>query len=218
MKMRFAASLLLIALCACGTTGTSRTSALPDSAFLLPGTFSELTTVAELRATYGAANVKIGPLADDDGNGVILFPDDPTQRAYVRFYDDPPEGHMASITVVDPESRWRGKLGVKIGTTLAELRTLNRDEFFVSGFGVYGPGTAAVRDYWNAGALDVTEGQRLYFGVELQLRDPQNTPASAYPGADEAMVSIHDPRYPTLGELAVVTAISAWSSLDDEWQ
>lgn len=216
--MRFAASLLLIALCACGTSGAPRTAALPDSAFLLPGTFSELTTVADLKATYGAANVKIGPLPTDGETGVILFPDDPTQRAYVKFWDDPPEAHMSSITVIDPESRWRGKLGVKIGTTLAELRALNGEEFWFSGFGYYGPGTAGVRDMWNAGALDTQEGERLYFGVELQLRDATKVPATAYPGPDDGQVSILDPRYPTLGDLAVVTAISAWSSLDDEWQ
>lgn len=216
--MRFVASLLLIALTACGTTGSSKTSALPDSAFLLPGAFSELTTVAELKATYGAANVKVGALPDGDGNGVILFPDDPTQRAYVKFWDDPPEGHMASVTVNDPESRWRGKLGVKIGTTLAELRTLNGAEFWFSGFGFYAPATSAVRDMWNAGALDVTEGERLYFGVELRLLDAKNIPVTAYPGTEEGQVSILDPRYPKLGELAVVSAMSAWSSLDDEWQ
>lgn len=217
MTMRFAASLLLIALTACGTAGSPKTSALPDSAFLLPGTFSEQTTVADLKATYGAANVKIGALPNEDGNGVILFPDDPTQRAYVRFYDDPPDAHMASITVTDPESRWRGKRGVKIGTTLAELRALNGEEFYFSGFGFYAPFTATVRDAWNVGALDVTEGEHLYFGVDLRLRDGKNVPASAYPGAEEGQVSILDPRYPTLGELAVVSAISAWSSLDDEW-
>lgn len=31
------------------------------------------------------------------------------------------------------------------------------------------------------------------------------------------LISIEDPRYPQLGELAFVFAITAWSSLDDEW-
>ncbi len=216
MIMRFVANLLVIALCACGTAGSPRVPALPDSAFLLPGTFSEQTTVADLQARYGAANVEVGALPDDRGAGVVLFPGDPTQRAYVRFYDDPPSDHMASVTVTDPESRWRGKLGVKIGTSLAELRTLNGVEFWFSGFDPTYP--ASVRDMWNAGALDVTEGEQLYFGVELRLRTPQkDVPTTAYPGGDEQQVSSEDPRYPMLGELAVVSAISAWSSLDDEW-
>jgi hypothetical protein len=215
--MRFAANLLLIALTACGTAGSPQTPALPDTAFVLPGAFSEQTTVADLQARYGASNVKIGALPDDGETGVILFPDDPTQRAYVRFWDDPPEGHMASVTVTDPESRWRGKLGVKIGTSLAELRTLNGAKFWFSGFGFHSESRATVRDAWNSGALDVSEGEQLYFGVDLQLRNAHGVPATAYPGGDEAQVSIEDPRYPTLGELAVVSAISAWSSLDDEW-
>jgi hypothetical protein len=216
MTMRFVAQLLLIAVTACAGSGSPRTPALPDSAFVLPGPFSEQTTVADLEARYGAANVKRGALPDGE-SGIVLFPDDPTQRAYVQFWDDPPSAHMASVTVIDPESRWRGKRGVRIGTTLAELRALNGAEFFFSGFGFYSPSKASLRDGWNAGALDVTEGEQLYFGLDLALRDAETLPATAYPGSEEGQVSSEDPRYPKLGELAVVSAITAWSSLDDEW-
>jgi hypothetical protein len=151
-------------------------------------------------------------LPDDGGSGAVLFPDDPTRRATVRFYDDAPLGHLASVTVSDPESRWTGKLGVKIGTTFAELRQRNGVEFWFTGFDADRGGR--VRDAWNAGALDTGEGERLYFGVDLRLRDA--APAGAYPSGED-QISSEDPRYPELGQLAVVSAITAWSSLDDEW-
>ncbi len=211
---RLAVLLGLFAIAACQHGGSSSPSAdaLPDSNFVLPGTFSEQTTVADLRARFGAANVKVGALPNDGGNGAVLFQDDPTRRAYVRFYDDAPLDHLASVTVTDPESRWSGKLGVKIGTPFAELRQRNVEKFWFAGFDAQREGN--VRDMWNAGALDVTEGEQLYFGVDLRLRDA--APAGAYP-SDESQVACDDPRYPKLDAFVVVSAISAWSSLDDEW-
>lgn len=209
----------LCALAACRHDGMSPAAdALPDSAFVLPGAFSEQTTVADLQARFGASNVKLGGVPDALSGtrpGVVLFPGDPTRRAYVRFYELDPLQHLASVTVNDAGSRWTGKLGVKIGTSLAELRQRNGAEFWFTGFDAeHG---ATVRDAWNAGALDVTEGERLYFGVDLRLREPaKHIAATAYPSGDES-ISSEDPRYPQLGELAFVSAITAWSSLDDEW-
>lgn len=186
-----------------------------DPAFVLPGTFSELTSVADLEARYGAANVQRA--SEPDGAGgtaqfLLLFPDDPTRRATVRFHGGDFEGQLASITVTEPTSRWRGKQGVRVGMSFAELREKNGRAFYFLGFDADGDGY--VRDAWDVGALDVVEGERLYFGVDLRLRNPSSDVAR--PG-EYGQTSSDDPAYAHLGALVEVSAISAWSSLDDEW-
>jgi len=152
-------------------------------------------------------------MPDDPGKssrGVVLFADDPTRRAFVRFYEEEvPLSHLANVTVTDAGSRWRGKHGVQVGTTFAALRERNGAAFYFEGFD--GDGAGMVRDGWNAGALDVAEGEWLYFGVDLRLRNA----ATAAP-RDEAQTASDDPQYSALGEGVEVSAITAWSSLDDE--
>jgi len=216
---RLAAALVLCASTACQHGTPSRTSAeepRPDTELVLPGGFSEQTTVADLEARFGASNVTIADVPDGLGatrRGVVLFADDPTRRAYVRFYEEEPLRHLASVTVTDAGSLWRGKLGVRIGTSFAELGERNGAAFWFRGFDTGRQGM--VRDGWDAGALDVSEGEALYFGVDLRLRG-EVAPDAAVPHGDDA-ISSDDPRYPMLGGLAEVSAITAWSSLDDEW-
>jgi hypothetical protein len=211
---RFASLVVLFVISACRHDSPPAPEAVAD--LVLPGTFSEQTTVEDLRTRFGASNVTIGSVPNalgDPGTGVVLFPDDPTRRAKVRFYDEAMT-HLASVTVTDAGSRWRGKLGIRIGTSFAELRQRNGVEFWFTGFDADRRGM--VRDAWNAGALDVTEGELLYFGVDLRLREAAaGFPASALPNGDE-MISSDDPRYPKLGELVEVSSMTAWSSLDDE--
>jgi hypothetical protein len=206
LRTRWISTLLLLAALGCRHGGVSAPGADPD--LVLPGAFSEQTTMDDLRARFGAANVT--PIDDPDAPGATLFASDPTRRATVRFYDAE-RTHLASVTVSDPETRWRGKLGVGIGTTLAELRRLNAAEFWFVRFDAQGDAT--VRDAWNAGALDVTEGDRLYFGVDLRALPGAPAPLPA----EEGTISSEDPRCAALGEHVAVSAITAWSSLDDEW-
>ncbi len=197
-----------------------------DASFVLPGPYAQATTLAELQTRFGAANVKIiEPATSDDERSVVLFPDDPSRRAYVRFYDDKALEGVANISVRDAGSRWRGKHGVRVGMTLAELQRLNGKPFSFSGFDELHRGW--VRDQWSPsidgdegrpGKFDVDEEDHMYFGVDLGLRaTAAAVPASAYPH-DETYVSSDDPRYPRLGELFEVTALNAFTSLDDEWE
>ncbi len=194
--------------------------------FVLPGDYAQSTTLQDLRDRFGAANVVIDEAPAPDGvpqRRVVLFPDDPTRRAVVEFHDrDALEG-IASIVVRDAGSRWRGKGGVRIGMSLAELRQANAWRFNYSGFDA--DGRAWAHDQWSPsegdedtlGKLDVGAGDHMYFGVELRLRGvPAEVPADAYPHDEYA--SSDDPRWPRIGELAEVAAISATTSLDDEWE
>jgi hypothetical protein len=210
---RAAITLIAIVCLSCANAGSPS-----DAEFVLPGGFSEATTLSDLQARFGAANVQVANVPDGDGatsRVVLIYPDDPTLRATARVWDEDTLEHLSSVTVTDPESRWRGKRGVRIGTTFAELRRLNGAEFFYEGF--YPDGSGRVRDMWNAGALDVAEGEYLYFGVDLALRPPPGPGLAKAAPSEEMQVSSDDPLYPQLGELAAVSALTAWSSLDDEW-
>jgi hypothetical protein len=216
---RLALGFAWIALAACQSGGSAAPgdgAGATDPRFTLPADFSEGTTLDDLKTRYGPENVKLTTEPGYDGSPsplVLLFPEDPTRRAEVRFHSDSedPLGLLASITVTEPVSIWRGKHGVRIGMSLAELRAKNGRAFYFTGFDEAGRGQ--VRDAWDVGALDVVEGDRLYFGVDLRLRD--GAPSGAYPS--EGMWSTDDPLYPQLGELVEVSGFSAWSSLDDEW-
>lgn len=226
--MRYAQTLIaillsLVTLCAC-QRGNSPVP--PDSAFVLPGTFSEQTTVADLEVRFGKANIRIVEEPGEDDTrirSVLLFPDDPSRRAYVGFHDSENLSGLASISVRDAGSRWRGKQGVYVGMSFAELHKRNGKPFGLAGFD--SQYRAWAHDQWSParddddnqlGALDVAEGEHMYFGVQLGLRGPvKDIPAGAYPVDDS--ISSDDPRYPRLGEIVVVTEIHATTSLDDEW-
>ncbi len=196
-----------------------------DAALVLPGALAEATTVADLETKFGKANLRLTEVRETDGNvrrSLVLFPDDPTRRAYIRFHDDETMTGLASILVNDRGSLWRGKQGVRVGMSFAALRKANGKPFYFSGFDAEDRGW--VRDQWSPaldddddrlGALDVAEGEHMYFGVDLAVRD-KGAAATDTPKEDSA--SSDDPRYPRLGELVEVTAITAYTSLDDEWE
>lgn len=215
----FAILLLVASACLSG-----RVFAVPpdDAAFVLPGDFSEQTTVADLEARFGQANVRIVEAADNGGvRGVVLFADDPERRAQVSFHDAATLQRLQAIAVRDAGSRWRGKGGVHVGMALSVLRERNGKPLYLTGFDSDGQG--AVHDQWSPalddgtlGALDVGEGDQMYFNVVLGLRDQgSDIPVDAYPHDDT--VASDDPRYPRLGELVEVIGFSATTSLDDEW-
>jgi hypothetical protein len=189
--------------------------------FVLPGAFSQQTTAADLEARFGKANVTTATEPEFEGAplGLVLFSDDPSRRAYVRFHDAE-QTSLASIAVRDPASRWRGKQGVHVGMTFAALRKVNGKPFGYSGFDAEGRGWA--HDQWSIaldaddgtlGTLDVAEDEHMYFGVDLRVRD--DAPADAYPHEQGAFES-DDPQYPRLGALVVVSGFNATTSLDDE--
>ncbi len=197
-----------------------------DALLVLPGAFAEATTVADFETMFGNSNVEVTEVRDADGTvlrSLVLFPDDPLRRAYVGFHDAGAMTGLASILVNDAGSLWRGKQGVHVGMSFADLRKANGKPFHFSGFD--DEHRAWVRDQWSPvldddatpGALDVQESDRLYFGVDLGVRGGgKHLPATDYPMEDST--SSDDPRYPRLGEIGEVTAISAYSSLDDEWE
>ena len=189
----------------------------------LPGTFSQGTSLADLEARFGTDNLrKVKPAADAYNCEVILFPDDPARRAQVFFYDCDKLDQLRSIQVRDRASRWRGKHGVHVGMSFAELRERNGKAFGFSGFDQDGIGTAhdqwspAIGDDATLGKLDVEEGDRMYFDVRLGLRTDASASEKTTLPRDSYFPS-DDPRIPKLAPLLEVVAFGASTSLDDEW-
>jgi hypothetical protein len=212
---------LLVALGTCTTVHAAE----PGAGFSLPGDYSEHTTVADFQARFGPENVQVAPLSDteDSPHGLVLFPGDPSRRAYVAFHDEEALSGVASITVRDRGSRWRGKQGVHVGMSFADLRRTNGKPFYFSGFDTDLQGY--VQDAWSPsldsdddtlGALDVGPGEEMYFAVELDLIPTATAIQASWYPRDEMSVSSDDARFPRLGELFEVTAIRAFTSLDDE--
>ena len=229
---------LAVALCGCdrkpapGAGGdATRTAAPPvavpanaapsaaDAFLLLPGDYGQHTTVADLEARFGKAHVRVETVPEPR---LVLFPDDPTRRAFVTFHEAEAFRELAGIRVVDAGSRWRGKRGLQVGMPLTQVVALNGKPFLYSGFD--DRKRAAVRDGWSPslddddavlGHFDVAEGDHLYFDVDLGVRDGATVGPTDLP-LDEHLRS-DDARFPRVGELVIVTALGAHSSLDDEW-
>ncbi len=189
-----------------------------DAFLILPGDYAQGTAVTDLELRFGQMNVHRESGEDPT---VIIFPNDPTRRAIVTFYEAPALDELSRITVREPSSLWRGKLGVHVGMTFSKLREINGKPFMLTGFDaqhramVIDSWSPAIGDDATLGALDVTEGDRLYFEVELGPIDTSKLPTKL---PDEYQLSSDDPRLLPLAELIQVTAIIARSSLDDEWE
>lgn len=191
--------------------------------WVLPGTFTQGTSLQDLEARFGADNVRrVKPDADTYACEAILFPDDPTRRAHVSFHDCEKLDQLRSIEVRDRASRWRGKGGVHVGMSFDELRARNGKPFGFSGFDRDGIGrvhdqwSPAVGDDATLGKLDVEEGDRMYFDVILGVRADLPASARSIVPRDEYIAS-DDPRIPQLAPLLEVVGFGGSTSLDDEW-
>lgn len=197
------------------------TTAAADAFMLIPGDYAQSTTVADLEARFGAENVR---KETGEEPRLVLFPDDPTRRAYVFFHEAEKFEELSRITVTDPGSRWRGKHGVQVGMPVAEVRKLNGKPFFYSGFDkqqraiAHGGWSPALEDDEKQplGNFDVAETDHLYFDLELGVADGSKLTSTTDLPVDEHLSS-DDPRFPRFNELVIVTAITGSNSLDDEW-
>jgi hypothetical protein len=132
---------------------------------------------------------------------VILFPDDPTRRAYLYFEDSQELAGLQLVRVVDDESRWRFDNGIGIGTPLAKLVAMNGKPIRFLGLDWdYG---GAISD-WGGGRLDPKD-DAIRRGMTLAARPGIGD--RRYPMGDGEFSS-DDPRYPDLGTDLVVGEMS----------
>jgi hypothetical protein len=110
------------------TLPASPHAAARDDTRMLPQAFTAGESLASLQARFGAANVRVEDIPGAEGEmvrGVVLFPDDPSRRAYLHFADAENLRGLALVRIVDPASTWTLGDDVHMGTTLAELVARN---------------------------------------------------------------------------------------------
>jgi hypothetical protein len=175
-----------------------------ERAWELPGTFAPDDDLARLQRRFGAGNVRAGEVPGAEGetvHGAILFPDDPSRRAYLYFQDTRALHGLSLVQVLDTPSRWHFDNGVAPGMPLARLLVLNQRPIRFTGFDWdYG---GAISD-WNGGRLQQPDDDPVRRGIRLTHGE---APDGAYPLGDDTFSS-DDPRYPRLGEVVSVDAIS----------
>jgi len=184
------------------------TDAMPADAadpatWRLPGQFSAATTEAWLRRRFGDGNVRVADVPGGEGEtsrGIVLFPDDPSRRAYLYFQDAQQLRSLSLVRVMDPGSRWRLENGIGIGTPLSALVAMNGKPIRFSGFDWdYGGGISD----WKGGRLEPAGDEPQWPIVRLTHGD---APPHSYPMGD-AVFSSDDPRYPHLGDVVSVGEI-----------
>ncbi|MET0582777.1 MAG: hypothetical protein ABWZ08_12505 [Pseudoxanthomonas sp.] len=164
---------------------------------VLPGDLAADTTLERLRQRFGADNVKVQDIPGSEGEsfrGVVLFPDDPTRRATLYFQDQKTLRGLSMVSIDEETSEWRLASGVRIGTSLAELRKTNGKAFTFSGFDWDYGGT--ITD-WQSGRLQPAADNPVF--ERMQLRMPEGgSGGKPYPMGDSGFSS-DDPRWADLG-------------------
>ncbi len=182
---------------------TSHSPAASD--WTLPGDFAPDTTVAQLQARFGEANVRIVndlPMAEGETTrGVVLFPEDPSRRAVLYFQDTRKLTGLQGVTIEDAGSRWHYASGVRIGMTLAELAELNGAPVTFYGMGWdYGGHVAGFK----GGKLGDAEGRPGRDGMRLGIKPGAKD--GDYPVGDGEFRS-DDPKWPKAGQSLVVSEL-----------
>ncbi|KRD78714.1 hypothetical protein [Lysobacter sp. Root983] len=188
-------------------------SAAADSAtaadFVLPGDFAPDTGPDELRKRYGAANVRLGKVPGAEGeefSGVILFPDDPTRRAYLYFQNEQSLQGLSLVRVFGPQSKWTLDNGLRVGMPLPEMVALNGKP--ISFYGLEWDYGGTIVDY-HGGKLDARKDEQVGRSASLGLRDngDQGVPQGKTP-VGEGTYSSDDPKYPEQGQWIVISELS----------
>lgn len=185
-----------------------------DATFQLPGAFAPDIRVEQLQQRFGKANVRADEVPGAEGetsHGVILFPDDPTRRAYLYFQDEDKLSGLQMVRIIDESSRWHLANGVRVGMPLSRLVALNGKPLRFYGFDWdYG---GAITD-WRGGKLQPAQGKDA-ITLGIRLNRIEDAPEGSYP-IGEGEFSSDDRHYPKLGSIAIVGEVSAGFPGEDD--
>lgn len=113
--------------------------------------FASLTP-ATLAERFGAENIRVETRNGAEGDtyeATIVFANDPSNRMEIGW--DLDGQRLATVTISDVGTQWRGSEGYTIGTPLADVERINGRAFQLYGFEWdYGGWVSN----WNGGALD----------------------------------------------------------------
>ena len=137
--------------------------AAPADPFLLDTALSATDTFESLQTKYGKENVVKSELPGAEGEtaqGWAIFKDSPDKQLLI--YPDESDQHPSSVLVSGAESQWHFSNGIKMGSSIQSLESLNKKSFEFYGF------------YWDYGGAikDWKKGEREKFnpnGLHLSL-------------------------------------------------
>jgi len=119
--------------------------------------FSASTTAADLRARFGAANVKTALVRGgegDYGEGTVLFDGDPTAKLEIEWRDGARQRDPDRVSVRGKQTRWHSPAGISLGTPLRAIERLNGRPFRLVGFGSDVQGMVMS---WSGGKLEAQD-------------------------------------------------------------
>lgn len=187
----------------------------PRLEWRLPGPLGPEATLESLRGRFGKEHVQVAevPLGEGDSEqGVILFPEQAEQRAYLYFEDPQALVGLAGVRVLDPQSRWQLEPGIRIGLPATDLVALNGAPVSYSGFGWDYGGT--VID-WHEGKLAGDEGRRWSVALDIPPVTGEAEGALDLP-LGEGTFRSDDARYRKAFARAVVSEIGVrWLPAED---
>lgn len=116
------------------------TSASDDPLPFSCAVFSASTSATDLRARFGAANVKTAPVPwggaeGDYTEGTVLFDGSPNAKLEIYRRDVTNKRNPEWVSVRGRQTRWRSPAGLTLGTALRTIEQLNGRPFLLLGFG-----------------------------------------------------------------------------------
>ncbi len=152
--------------------------------------FASLTP-ATLAERFGAQNISVQTLNGAEGDtyeAAIVFADDPTTRLEIAW--DLDGQRLATVSVNDEGTQWRGSEGYTIGSSLPDVERMNGRAFQLYGFGWdYGGWVSN----WNGGALQYTQTCRAQMRFNPRGREDVNAMGDREFQSDNAAILAADP-------------------------
>lgn len=125
-----------IAAIAVSATAAAAQNASPYPNIACAAPFAREATHASLTAAFGAPNVTYTDVPGPEGStekATVIHGPDPKRRLEISWADEEKRARILMIHIAD-KSTWIAPLGVRIGSTLAEIEKLNGKPFKISGF------------------------------------------------------------------------------------
>lgn len=171
------------------------------------------TSEEDLVGRYGRRAVVRGAIPVGEGEtqpGTILFPGDSARELAILWRDSTRRDRPQALRVTAPGSRWTIAPGVRIGTRLSELETLNGGGFTLTGFGWDYAGTVMS---WDGGRLEEPFGGTSRALVRLAPAPGVATDSAAQTVAGDRLFRSSDPVMrrldPAVYEMVVIFGDSA---------
>jgi len=204
-------AVVVLALCSAGAEAAGPGPAGADSWDFTcdTGPLTKHASRKKLAAAFGAANVTEAKLNDESGEvykATVLFANKPGDDVKIAWGDDVDGARKGpnAITVAYESanhSHWRGPLGVRLGSTIAEVEAANGRPFAIMGF-AQSEGSGQVMD-WRGGAL-ATAMRNCVLEIVFNAGDVEGAAAA------DAPIASDDPAVRAAKPIVGSMALSFW--------